>query len=364
MSDPSEGFPHPFRRTPSDGAAPSIGPQELAKRRDGPDPPLLFDVRAQEERHLASLPGDRWIPASELATRASEIPVGPAVVLYDHLGEGAPRAAGWLRSTLGVEAFSLDGGIDAYARLVAPEIGRYSERPDPVVVVQLPRAETGCLSYFLGDPSARRAVLVDPGADPEPYLARLKAGDWTLEAIVETHTHADHLAGHAPLHARTGAPIYLSHRSPAAFPHRELAAGDTVEVGAIALGTLETPGHTRDHLTMRLGDRIFTGDTLLLGACGRSDLGDGDPRLLYESLHETLGRLSDETEVYPAHFGPKHALPVKYVSTLGFERASNEALRVPTEAEFVQYMTEGWPPKPAEFERIVAANLANSSGED
>ncbi|MCI4367804.1 MAG: MBL fold metallo-hydrolase [Thermoplasmata archaeon] len=206
-----------------------------------------------------------------------------------------------------------------------------------------------------GTPSARipSSWCNSPGRRPDAYR--------TSSA---THTHADHLAGHAPLHARTGAPIYLSHRSPAAFPHLELAAGDTVEVGAIALGTLETPGHTRDHLTLRLGDRIFTGDTLLLGACGRSDLGDGDPRLLYESLHETLGRLSDETEVYPAHYGPKHALPVKYVSTLGFERASNEALRVPTEAEFVQYMTEGWPPKPAEFERIVAANLADSSGED
>ncbi|HTT25587.1 MAG TPA: MBL fold metallo-hydrolase [Thermoplasmata archaeon] len=364
MNGAPEGFPHPFRRSPTEGTAPSIAPEELARRREGPDPPVLVDVRSLDERHLARFPGDRWIPTADLATRAGEVPVGPPVVLYDHRGESAPRAAGWLRTTLGVEAVYLDGGIDAYAQRVDPEVGRYAEGPDPVVVVQLPRPATGCLAYFLGDPSARRAILVDPGADPAPYLARLKAGDWTLDAIVETHTHADHLAGHAPLHARTGAPIYVSHRSPAAYPHRALAAGDTVEAGALALSTLETPGHTRDHLTLRLGDRIFTGDTLLLGACGRSDLGDGDPRLLYESLHETLGRLPDATEVYPAHFGLKHALPTKYVSTLGFERASNEALRVPTEEEFVRYMTEGWPPKPADFERIVAANLADAPGGD
>jgi glyoxylase-like metal-dependent hydrolase (beta-lactamase superfamily II) len=158
--------------------------------------------------------------------------------------------------------------------------------------------------------------------------------------------------------------VFLSRRSPAAYPHRSLSHGEAVEVGSLQLLAYETPGHTRDHLTLRLDDRIFTGDTLLLGACGRSDLGDGDPRQLYESLHETLGRLPDATEVYPAHYGPRHALPAKYVSTLGFERASNEALKVPTEAEFVTYMTEGWPPKPTEFERIVAANLAGPAGED
>src|SRR5580692_8960900 len=161
MASPPEGFPHPFQRTTGEGTAPSIAPEALATRREGPGPPHLIDLRSSAERRLAQLPGDRWIPVAELATRASEIPVGTPVVLYDHRGEGAPRAAAWLRSTLDVDAAWLEGGIDAYAREVAPEIGRYDDRPDPSIVVQLPRPETGCLSYFLGDPKERRAILVD-----------------------------------------------------------------------------------------------------------------------------------------------------------------------------------------------------------
>jgi sulfur dioxygenase len=120
---------------------------------------------------------------------------------------------------------------------------------------------------------------------------------------------------------------------------------------------LDTPGHTRDHVTLRVGQTIFTGDTLLIGSCGRTDLGDGDPDLLYDSLTEKILRLPDETEVLPAHYGHRHALPDRYVSTLGFEKATNEALRLPTREAFRAYMTEGWPPKPTDFDRIVGENL-------
>jgi len=282
------------------------------------------------------------------------------VVVYDRYGEGARRAAAFLRAHGVPNVAALEGGLDEYARWIDPAIGRLgpSDRLEEIVVVQLPRPETGCLAYLLGDPSERRAILVDPGIDPSPYRARLKDGGWTLSAIVETHTHADHLAGHGPLHAATGAPIYVSHRSPASYPHERLSEGSTVEAGALALVARETPGHTQDHLTLRLGHRVFTGDTLLIGTCGRTDLGGGSPDLLWESFRNVYDRLPSETEIYPAHFGPKHALPARYVSSLGFERATNEALRIASREDFVRYMTEGWPPKPDGFERIVAANLA------
>ncbi|MCI4355318.1 MAG: MBL fold metallo-hydrolase, partial [Thermoplasmata archaeon] len=288
---------------------------------------------------------------------------GRAVVVYDRTGADAVGAARVLVGSGIGPVHVLAGGLDAYARDVDPSVGRYDLDADaPVVVVQMPRADTGCLAYLLGDPRERRAILVDPGIHVDPYLTRLKEGGWTLHAIVETHTHADHLAGHAALHERTGAPIWVSHRSPAAYPHRPLSEGSTLEVGGLSVVAYETPGHTRDHLTLKLGERVFTGDTLLIGACGRSDLGDGDPMQLYESLHDVLGRFSDAVEVFPAHFGPRHALPLQYRSTLGVERATNEALRIRDRPEFVKYMTEGWPPKPAEFERIVAANLALGPG--
>ena len=356
-------LPHPFPRPPKLPSAPWVAPGELAEWQERAEPPVLLDIRSAAERSGGHLPGDQWIPLAELPRRRGEIPRGRSVVVYDRNGGDAPAAARLLGEAGIGPLHLLAGGAEAYARDVDPSIGRYD--PDfggPVGVVQMPRPETGCLAYLLGDPRERRAILIDPGLQIEPYLARLKEGGWTLEAIVETHTHADHLAGHAALHERTGAPIWVSHRSPAAYPHRTLSEGSTLEAGSVEVVAYETPGHTRDHLTLKLGPRVFTGDTLLIGACGRSDLGDGDPVLLYESLHGVLGRFPDEVEVYPAHYGPRHALPMQYRSTLGVERATNEALRIVDREGFVKYMTEGWPPKPAEFERIVAANLADGAG--
>jgi glyoxylase-like metal-dependent hydrolase (beta-lactamase superfamily II) len=359
MATESPAYPHPFVRPPRLGAVPLVAPRELRAMLDSPTPPILIDVRPEAERRLARIPGDRSVPLEQVPAVAASLPHDRPVVTYDHLGFLARRAAGFLIDHGVPDVAALEGGIEEYARLVAPEIPRYSSH-DPrggLVLRQLPRPASGCLTYFVGDPAGRRAIILDPGRDVEPYRALLREGGWHLDAIVETHTHADHLAGHAALHAATDAPIFVSHRSPASYPHRRLAEGQSLSVGGEELIVLETPGHTRDHLTLKLGDRIFTGDTLLLGACGRTDLGDGSPDLLWESLTDKILKLPPETEVYPAHFGPHHALPDRYVSTLGFERATNEALLQGTHEAFVRYMTEGWPPKPTDFDRIVRTNL-------
>jgi glyoxylase-like metal-dependent hydrolase (beta-lactamase superfamily II) len=215
----------------------------------------------------------------------------------------------------------------------------------------------GCLTYFLGDRDAREAIIIDPGRDVAPYRALLKEGNWRLVGIVETHTHADHLAGHSALHVATDAPIYLSRRSPAQYPHRSITEAESVAFGAEEAVVLETPGHTPDHVTLHVRDKIFTGDTLLLGSCGRTDLGAGSPEALYASLTEKILPLPDDTEVYPAHYGARHALSDRYVSTVGFEKVQNEALTQGSLEAFVRYMTDGWPPKPSDFEQIVRTNL-------
>jgi sulfur dioxygenase len=352
--------PHPFVRPPRAGAVPLVTPRELAQLRSGTDPPLLVDVRSAVERRRAHVPGDRHLPLDELPVAWSSLPRDRAIITYDHLGFRARRAAELLLDHGWERVAALEGGIEEYARSVDPAVGRYTDdrRGAELILRQLPRPETGCLAYLLADPVARVALLVDPGQDVGPYLATLKEEAWSLAAIVESHTHADHLAGHAALHAATGAPIYVSHRSPAEYPHRRLTEGEAISFGAQELVTLETPGHTMDHLTLRVGSQIFTGDTLLLGSCGRTDLGGGSPDRLWESLQEKILRLPNETEVYPAHYGAHHALPDRFVSTIGFERATNEALTQGSRAAFVRYMTEGWPPKPKDFDQIVAANLA------
>jgi sulfur dioxygenase len=360
MAARSSPLPHPFFRPPRTGAAPLIGPKELKALFEGPAPPLALDVRSLEERRLAHLTGDLHVPIDELPGRLATLPRDRPLVAYDQFGSRARQAAELLHDRGFPLAAALEGGIDEYARIADPDVPRYDREASgaDLVLRQMPRRDTGCLAYFLADPVERVGVLVDPGIEVSPYLALLREGGFSLAAIVETHTHADHLAGHARLHAATDAPIWVSHRSPAAYPHRSLTEGDALPFGREEIRVLETPGHTRDHLTLRVGGRILTGDTLLLGSCGRTDLGDGSPDLLWESLTEKLLPLPAQTEVYPAHYGPRHALPERYVSSLGFERAVNEALQQPTRAAFLTYMTEGWPPKPVDFDRIVHENLA------
>jgi sulfur dioxygenase len=356
----SAALPHPFVRPDRVGAVPLLGPRSLDGLRSGPDPPILLDVRPGRERALARLPDDRHVPLAELPGRLAELPRGRVIVVYDQFGSNARRAADFLQKAGFPGASALEGGIDEYARLVDPSVGRYaSDAPEGSLIVrQLPRPSTGCLAYLIADASEGTAVLVDPGHEVDPYLAALRAEEWKLTAIVETHTHADHIAGHAELHQRTGAPILISRRSPAQYPHRSLSDGEAVAIGGDEIVAIETPGHTPDHLTLKLRDKLFTGDTLLIGSCGRTDLGGGSPDRLWESLHDRLLRLPGETEVFPAHYGARHALVDRYVSNLGFEQATNEALLQPNREAFLLYMTDGWPPKPTDFDAICAANLA------
>lgn len=360
MAAAASPLPHPFVRPPRPGAVPLVSPVALASLRKGSEPVVVLDVRPASERAYAHLPEDLHIPLSELPARVRELPTDRPIVVYDQLGNHARRAVEFLQAAGFGQAAALEGGLDEYARLVDPDVGRYPTEPGGghLVLHQIPRPETGCLAYLIADTQEREAIVVDPGHDAHPYLARLATDGWELAAIVETHTHADHLAGHAELSHRTDAPIYLSPRSPAQYPHRSFGAGESIRFGNEELLAAETPGHTRDHLTLTWRGRAFTGDTLLIGGCGRTDLGDGNPELLWESLTEKLLKLPAETEVFPAHYGPRHALVDRYSSTIGFERATNEALRQGSRAAFLTYMTEGWPPKPVDFDRIVAANLA------
>jgi sulfur dioxygenase len=362
MSPDERELPHPFVRAPTDVTPSRISAHALADARTAAEPLLLLDVRPVDERRLARLRDDRHIPLGELPRRLAELPKDRPIVAYDQFGPDAGRAAELLLRSGFSNVRLLEGGIDGFAREVSPEIGRYTMGAAPFVFRQLPRRATGCLTYFLGDPLERRAVIVDPGAETEPYLHLLREENWRLAGIVETHTHADHLAGHAALHHATGAPILLGRRSPAQYPHQSLSEGEALRFGGEELTVLETPGHTPDHLTLQFHDKIFTGDTLLLGSCGRTDLGGGSPDALWDSLTGKVLKLPDATEVFPAHYGRRHALPERYSSTVGIERTTNEALLQPDREAFRKYMTEGWPPKPIDFDRIVSANLAAFPG--
>jgi len=194
----------------------------------------------------------------------------------------------------------------------------------------------GCRSYLLGCEASRAAIMIDPELGLiDHYRGHLLQQALTLRYVVDTHTHADHFSGGKQLARAFGVPMVM-HRLSAA-PHADLRLddGDMLIAGELKLTALHTPGHTRDSMCLVMADRVFTGDTLLIGGTGRTDLPTGDPHQLFESLFDKLLRLPGETLVYPAHDykGRDH-------STIAQEMASNPRLQQRERAAFVAMMRD------------------------
>ncbi len=222
-------------------------------------------------------------------------------------------------------------------------------------------------SYLIGDETTGRAVVVDPRRDVSEYVGDAEAAGLTIELIIETHFHADFLSGHLELAAATGAEIAFSAVAVTEFASRKLADGERISLGEVELEVLHTPGHTPESISIvvreRAGDEVpygvLTGDTLFIGDVGRPDLlgsvGFTREQLandLYDSLHNKLLPLPDDTRVYPAHGAGSACgknLSTDTVSTMGEQRATNYALLAPDKPTFIDLVTEGQPPAPGYF---------------
>jgi len=195
-------------------------------------------------------------------------------------------------------------------------------------------AAGGCRSYVVGCEATRSAVLIDPELSLiDRYRGHLAQTGLVLHYIVDTHTHADHFSASRELGKALGVPVVMNRLSPAPYPDLRLDDGDMLIAGQLKLRALHTPGHTRDSLCLVMDDRVFTGDTLLIGGTGRTDLPTGDPHALHESLFDRLLKLPGETLVFPAHEykGRDH-------TTIAEEIASNPRLQKTDRAEFVAMM--------------------------
>jgi rhodanese-related sulfurtransferase len=169
---------------------------------------------------------------------------------------------------------------------------------------------------------------------------------------VDTHLHADHITGLGALRDRTRCVTVMGEQTKADVVSMRLAEGDKLTVEGVSLDVLYTPGHTDDSYSFVMGDRVFTGDTLLIRGTGRTDFQNGDPRLQYESLFGKLLRLPDETLVYPAH-----DYKGETVSTIGEEKRFNPRLQVKSIDEYVTLMNNLKLPNPKMMDVAVPANL-------
>ena len=233
----------------------------------------------------------------------------------------------------------------------------------------------GCLahaSYLIADEASKTAIVIDPQRDIEQYLTEAERLGVAIRYVFLTHFHADFLAGHLELRDRCGAEIRLGARANADYAFVPMKDGETLDFPGLRLQILETPGHTIESISILVFDlskdakqdaskpyAVLTGDTLFIGDVGRPDLraslGWTAEELsghLYDSLHEKLLSLPDETLVYPAHGAGslcgKH-LSSDTVSTLGEQRRFNYALQPMTKEEFTRLVTADQPDAPAYF---------------
>ena len=192
----------------------------------------------------------------------------------------------------------------------------------------------GCLSYLVGCEATCAGIIVDPALEQlDRYLALQAEKTLRIHYVVETHTHADHFSAARELARQLGARIVMHRRSAAPFVDLRVDDGELLIVGKLRCHVLHTPGHTDDSITLVLPDRVLTGDTLLIGATGRTDLPTGDAAALHESLFGKLLRLDDTLLVFPAH-----DYKGRSSSTLGEEKANNPRLQKKERAAFIALM--------------------------
>jgi rhodanese-related sulfurtransferase len=203
-------------------------------------------------------------------------------------------------------------------------------------------------SYMIADETTGKAVVVDPRRDITEYLTDAAEHGFTIEAVINTHFHADFLAGHLELADRTGAWIGYGRRAEAEYPIRKLTDGEQISLGDVTLQILETPGHTPESISILVHEHaadaipygVLTGDALFIGDVGRPDLlasigvtADELGKMLYDGAGSACGK----------------NLSTQRQSTIGEQRSTNYACRPMSEAKFVELVTEGQPSAPAYF---------------
>jgi glyoxylase-like metal-dependent hydrolase (beta-lactamase superfamily II) len=271
----------------------------------------------------------------------------------------------------GYDAENLTGGMKQWARI-------YETAPmdvdGPATIVQFQRPSSGCLAYLVA--SAGEAAVIDPlRTFADEYVEEARALDAELTHALDTHVHADHISGVRALAEETDArPVLPDPAADRGIDYDQsittVTDGDAVSVGDVDIEVVHTPGHTSGMTTYRVDNALFTGDGLFVESVARPDLEDPEAArnaaaTLYETLAERVLDLPDETIVAPGHFGDA-AVPTEsgtYTATLGHLRAAMDPLSFEKD-RFVEFIVDDMPPRPANYEEIIATNLGQETPDD
>lgn len=218
---------------------------------------------------------------------------------------------------------------------------------------QLFDQETWTYTYLIADPVNKEAMLIDPvNTHIDDYQALLAEHGLQLKYTLETHVHADHITASGLLRQRLGAQTGVSALCGAETADIQIKDGDVFSfTNGEQVKVIATPGHTKGSISFLWRDRLFTGDSLFIGGCGRTDFQGGDAGAQYDGITQRLFILPDETLVYPGHDYQQ-----RWVSSIMQERTTNPRLAGKTREEFIEIMNNLNLPKPRLIEEAVAAN--------
>lgn len=199
-------------------------------------------------------------------------------------------------------------------------------------VYQLQVGNMQNFTYVLEDEETKESVVIDPSWDLELILEVIERNALKVKYIINTHHHFDHTIGNDAMIKHTKSKI-LQHESSTLKNDIRISDGEKITFGKSELTVIHTPGHSKDSICLVGDGKIFSGDTLFVGNCGRIDLPGGSAKELYHSLFDTLYKLDDDLMLYPGHnYGNSPN------STMGKEKKTNFVLQPRTESEFLDFM--------------------------
>ncbi|WP_434531220.1 MBL fold metallo-hydrolase [Haloarcula sp. NS06] len=370
----AEDYPDP----PTD--PPSLSAATLQAKLDAGESVRLLDVRDRDEYEewrlrgesvtATQLPFAKFLQAKvtgEVDSLVADVAgTGPITVVCGR-GEASAFVAGLLTQH-DIKAQNLSDGMEGWARLYEAH-----EIPcDDATVLQYRRPSSGCLGYMIISDGS--AAVVDPlRAFTDRYAADAADHNASLTYAIDTHVHADHVSGVRRLAEETGAEPILSERAVARGVEdvTALADNETLRVGSATLEPCPLPGHTTGMTGFTIGDVLLAGDSVFLDSVARPDLeaGSDSARDLARDLHHTLtnrlAALSDETLVAPGHYSESTvaADDGTFTASLGTLRDRVSGFTMDREA-FVEYVCDDIPPRPANFERVIAINLGTETADD
>ncbi|MFQ3293435.1 MAG: glyoxylase-like metal-dependent hydrolase (beta-lactamase superfamily II) [Natrialbaceae archaeon] len=363
----------------------SVTPERLAEMQDGDESFVLLDTRDPESYDSWHVAGAKNFPYDDdgsVEERREELEtlVGDADRLLTICAKGKSSTA--FVDDLAGQGYEnvavVEGGMEAWSQVY--EVVPIETDTDRLAIVQVQRRAKGCLGYVVADATNGVAAVIDPSQYIQEFTAVADDRGWDVEAVLDTHVHADHLSGGRDLAASRNVPYFLSERAAerdveypfAAFEHNEV-----LEVGDVEIKAVPTPGHTTEGVSYLIDDEaILTGDTLFVNSVGRTELEFGDEgaatgaELLYDSLHETLMCLPDGIRVLPGHAAVtdegeyedgRPGNPIE--TTVGALRRGLDVLKLDRNA-FVERFETNVPAKPPNYETVIAINRGKRARPD